>query len=554
VTAPNNRLPLEWVSRVGERTPAARVRYRGPLAGDDRPLHLHLGFDGAGPPFVDVVLERDDDGSWTAEIPDTDGHVLLDCAVAASDDDWDNNSGANYRLWLDLDPVDSHVHARTPGLDSMGFDSLRVALASGGMTHGLVSWQDNDFVDRVATGVPWLTKLVWVRPGLGVEDLRRRLADGAVGLKLHPSYDGYPADAPGLDPFLEVAAEAGVPVTVHSAPGPSDPDLIRRLAARFPQAPFVLYHTFLGPPEGRRRAARHARQLPNLYLETSWCRASEVRRLIDEVGVDRVLFGSDAAVDGPVHFVRTPPNVEMVETYNEGLLSLARQLPTDTLRALLEDNTRRLFGLPAAARPEAVAPAARPAVAVESVETVRELFTDALAMAEQVVAQVRPDDLGRATPCAGWDVRDLLGHLVATVRQADKVARGARASVAGVVRLERRDRWAPTFAAAARKARAAWAADAAPTDVRAPWGLVPAPVALSGFVLELVAHTHDLASSLGRAEALDERLGEEALRIAERLVPGGLRGEDSAFAAPVDVPPSAPAYARLAGFLGRAPR
>ncbi len=376
----------------------------------------------------------------------------------------------------------------------MGFESLRTALASGGMTHALVSWQDNDFVDRIADGVPWLTRLVWVRPGgPSPDDVRKRLAGGAVGLKLHPSYDEYPADSPGLDPFLEVAAEAGVPVTVHTAPGPSDPDLIRRLAERFPTVPFVLYHTFLGLPEGRRRAARHAQQLPNLYLETSWCRADEVRRLIDEVGADRVLFGSDAAVDGPAHFVRQPPNIEMVETYNEGLLSLARSLPADTFRALVQDNTRRLFGL---------APVEAPA------DDVQALFADALAMAERVVADVGPDDLERPTPCTEWDVRDLLGHLVATVRQADKVGRGARLSAADLVRLERRDRWASTFAAAARKARASWAVDASPpADVRAPWALVPAPVALSGFVLELVAHTHDLAVAIGRSEPLDDQLG-----------------------------------------------
>jgi hypothetical protein len=140
VTAPNTSLPLEWLSPVGERTPGGRVRYRGALAGSDRPLRLHLGFDGSPPPFQDVVLEREDDGSWTGEVPDTDGHVLLDCAVAASGDDWDNNAGANYRLWLGLDPVDAHVHVRSPGLDPMGLDSLRIALASGGMTHALVSW------------------------------------------------------------------------------------------------------------------------------------------------------------------------------------------------------------------------------------------------------------------------------------------------------------------------------------------------------------------------------------------------------------------------------
>ena len=61
-----------------------------------------------------------------------------------------------------------------------------------------------------------------------------KIRAGAVGLKLHPSYDEYPADTPGLDPFLEIAAEARVPVTVHTGPGPSDPDLIRKLAERFP--------------------------------------------------------------------------------------------------------------------------------------------------------------------------------------------------------------------------------------------------------------------------------------------------------------------------------
>src|SRR5687768_6984090 len=108
-------LPVEWASPVGERTPAGRVRYRGPLAAADRPLHLHLAFDGAPPPFRHVPLERDGDGSWTAEVPEADGHVLLDFAISA-DDDWDNNGGANYRLWIGLDPVDAHVHARTPGL------------------------------------------------------------------------------------------------------------------------------------------------------------------------------------------------------------------------------------------------------------------------------------------------------------------------------------------------------------------------------------------------------------------------------------------------------
>jgi uncharacterized protein (TIGR03086 family) len=413
------------------------------------------------------------------------------------------------------------------------------------MTHGLVSWQDNQFVDTMTEGVSWLTRLVWVSPGgPGADEVRQRLADGAVGLKLHPSYDEYPADTNGLDPALRVAAETGVPVAVHTAPGPSDPDLVRRLAERFPEVPFVLYHTFLGPPEGRRRAARHAQQLTNLYLETSWCRSAEVRRLIDEVGADRVLFGSDAATDGPVHFVRSPPNIEMVENYNQSLLTLARQLPRETTRALLEENTRRLFRLP---RPRQSVPA------LESAESVSALFAAALEQAERVVAQVGPDQFRLPTPCAEWDVQALLGHLVAIVQRAERAADGRPVtSVPAVVAVDTRGRWAAGFSAAASKSRHAWAV-AAPAAVAAPWGLLPGPVALSGFVMELVAHTHDLAVSTGQREPLDQRLATAALRVAERLAPAPLRSGGSPFAAPVPAAADADAYGRLSAFLGRAP-
>jgi hypothetical protein len=73
-----------------------------------------------------------------------------------------------------------------------------------------------------------------------------------------------------------------------------------------------------------------------------------------------VLFGSDAATDGAEHFVRKPPNIEMTENYNGALLRLARRLAPEVTRKLLEDNTRKLFGLP---RPAYGSPgAARPDV------------------------------------------------------------------------------------------------------------------------------------------------------------------------------------------------
>jgi predicted TIM-barrel fold metal-dependent hydrolase len=188
---------------------------------------------------------------------------------------------------------------------------------------------------------------VWVRPDeTRVAEVGERLADGFHGIKLHPTVDGYRADTPSLDPYIEEARSSGRPVACHAAPGTADPDHIRALAERFPDVPLIMYHTYLGPDEGRRRAVRHAQEVPNLYLETSWCRSDIVLELIEQVGADRVLFGSDASIDGMPHYCRQPPNVEGVETYVDILNALAERLEPDQARKITSENARSLFGLP----------------------------------------------------------------------------------------------------------------------------------------------------------------------------------------------------------------
>jgi Amidohydrolase/Starch/carbohydrate-binding module (family 53) len=337
--------PISWApSRNG--APSRQVAYRGPLAGSR--LRLHYGFDGWQGPARDARLEVVESGLAVAEIPDLDGHVSLDCVVTDGEK-WDNNDEADYRLWIGLDPIDSHLHLSGRGRGELGLVSLRTAMLSAGMGAGIVSWMENEPLDEIDAARAGLHRLVWVRPGDTTRaEVRARLAAGYVGLKLHPTFDGYQADDEVLNPYIEIAGRAGCPVACHSAPGDADPDFIRRLAERFPEVPFILYHTYLGPHEGRRRASRHVREQPNLYLETSWCRWQEVLRSVREAGADRVMFGSDASVDGPRHYRRQPPNVEGKETYNAGLISLVRELGPGPARQVMGDNARRLFELPGA--------------------------------------------------------------------------------------------------------------------------------------------------------------------------------------------------------------
>jgi predicted TIM-barrel fold metal-dependent hydrolase len=334
---------ISWQKADQNGSDRLRVAYRGPLSGSD--LWLHYGFDGWQEPTYDIRLEQVKPGLATTEPFTVAGHVSLECVVTDGKQ-WDNNQTADYRLWINFEPLDSHLHVSGRGSGELGVASLQTAMASAGIGHGIVSWVENRALDRIRLLATNLFPLVWVRPGVtSTDEVRRRLSDGFIGIKLHPTVDEYRPDNGGLDPYMEIAAEIGCPVACHSAPGDADPDHIRRLAERFPSVPVILYHTYLGPEEGRRRAAHHVREQSNLYLETSWCRWREVLRLVEETSPDRVLFGSDASVDGPHHYCRHPPNVEGQETYNEGLVPLVRALGPETARAVLGDNARRLFHL-----------------------------------------------------------------------------------------------------------------------------------------------------------------------------------------------------------------
>ena len=342
------RRTLSWLDEDGVSKSRRRVICRSDLAGSG--LRLHYGFDGWQEPIRDTPLESAGAGEWVGEVEDLKGHVAVDCAITDGTS-WENNSGLDYRLWIDLDVVDSHLHVSGRGPGALGIGSYLTAAESAGIDAGVVSWPENRRLDALDLTSAGLHPLVWVRPGeTRLSEVRNRLVSGAVGIKLHPTGDDYRADDTALDPYLDIAAEMGCPVACHSAPGEADPDHISRLAERFPDVPVILYHTYLGPPEGRRRAVRHALEQSNLYLETSWCGWRQVMWFVERVGADRVLFGSDGVADGPSHYNRNPPNVEGRETYNAGMVSLVRELGPRAARMVMSDNARMLFGLDRDAR------------------------------------------------------------------------------------------------------------------------------------------------------------------------------------------------------------
>ncbi len=184
----------------------------------------------------------------------------------------------------------------------------------------------------------------------------------------------------------------------------------------------------------------------------------------------------------------------------------------------------------------------------------RPLLHDAGAQVVRLVDLVTPADLDRPTPCSDYDVRRLVGHLVGVLRRVAHVARGGLPfDVPSMVLDVPDDGWAAAVRAGAEEVRQAWADDAVlDTVLHLPFGDVPGRGAALAYTEETTAHAWDLATALGRADLLDERVGEVAAQAARRFIPDADRGQIP-FGPVVPVADDAPPYVRLAAWLGRDP-
>jgi uncharacterized protein (TIGR03086 family) len=182
----------------------------------------------------------------------------------------------------------------------------------------------------------------------------------------------------------------------------------------------------------------------------------------------------------------------------------------------------------------------------------RPYYESALNWANGVVRGVDPAALDGPTPCSEYDVRTLLGHLVATVDRARAIGEGGDPRmmptvVAGVLD----DGWADALAATTDKMWAVWGDDALlDRPVTVPWGTVPGRAAMWGYVNEALVHGWDLAVATGQDAEADPDLAEAALAGAQAKIPADRRGGPIPFADVVEPASDAGPTERLANWSG----
>lgn len=172
---------------------------------------------------------------------------------------------------------------------------------------------------------------VTVAPALknAPEVLEKGISRGAVGMKLWVSCL---CDDPCCDPLYRRCAESGLPVLVHTfsktlgqLPRESTAVHLANAAMRHPETTFILAHLggncYHGLPL--------IREIPNVFTDFSGsnCRADDLPYALEQVGAQRILFGTDM----PGSFAMSWGQV------------LAAGLTERERERILSGNARRLF-------------------------------------------------------------------------------------------------------------------------------------------------------------------------------------------------------------------
>ena len=200
----------------------------------------------------------------------------------------------------------------------------------------------------------------------------------------------------------------------------------------------------------------------------------------------------------------------------------------------------------------------------------RSVIAQAVALAGDTIAAVRPDQLDLPTPCDEFTARQLIGHLLTVLRRVAVLGEGGDPMAMPSVTVVRDDEITAAWHAAAHRVQSAWTDDALLDQMMVlPWATAPGSGMLATYTNELSVHTWDLAAAIGVSPAWDDRVLTVAFEAIQRALPGAGRAEGFAaavakmpagtvmltppFAEPVDVAADAPLIDRLVAWNGRRP-
>ncbi|GAA2359592.1 TIGR03086 family protein [Catellatospora methionotrophica] len=181
--------------------------------------------------------------------------------------------------------------------------------------------------------------------------------------------------------------------------------------------------------------------------------------------------------------------------------------------------------------------------------TISKLLRESADVALPVLHGITDEQLATATPCAEFQVGDLVNHLFQVVVNFQGLARREAADFSGTPDVLGTD-WRARFVDETRELIAAWSDDAALEGISPGMGL-PQPTVGRMALLDLTLHPWDLAVATGQRYTPSHAAVEELLLMVEQM--GPMAREWKVFGEPVPTAPDADPFTRLLGATGRDP-
>lgn len=201
----------------------------------------------------------------------------------------------------------------------------------------------------------------------------------------------------------------------------------------------------------------------------------------------------------------------------------------------------------------------------------RSFFATAVALGGATITAVSPGQLTQPTPCDSFDVRTLIGHLVAVLQRVANVGNGGTVhDTPEIVEGVTDDGWPTAWNNAAHDVQRVWSDDAKlGTTFTLPWAQLPGTGLLAMYTNEVTVHTWDLAKATGQQpewsdpviafawEAMQHALPAtgrtEEFEAVRAAMPEEFRDWDAPFAEAVPVDDHASPIDRLVAWSGRRP-
>ena len=184
------------------------------------------------------------------------------------------------------------------------------------------------------------------------------------------------------------------------------------------------------------------------------------------------------------------------------------------------------------------------------------VMRQACGLTERIVENVTPDHYERATPCAEWNVRALLNHLLSVLVLAEALFTDSQPAAdvgPGLVPAADLigDDLVKSYRVGVERLLAAGDDDAINRTHTTPLGDMPGPVLAGSIALDVAVHGWDLATATGQDPTLDPDLADRVLGFARQAITDETRAPRIGPELPVAG--DASATDRLVAYLGRRP-